>query len=247
VCGEKRKLNVKKREKNRKMRKVTLISIDGNIGSGKSYLLQKLRQDFPTACFIDEPLDTWTSLINKDGESLLSVFYKDKKRWGYTFQNCALLTRFQNIEECIRRNPDKEIFITERSIETDFETFTRMLHDTEEIDELEFSLYLRWYEFVKKTCTPISAMIFVDTDVDLCVERLHKRARKGEESVSKEYLSLLDTYNRKWVDSIKKQTDILLTDSDDVETVISFIKNVNNRSFSHSLFPISEKEEKEEN
>jgi deoxyguanosine kinase len=208
-------------------RKISLISIDGNIGSGKSYLLNNLKENFPEACFIDEPLDIWTSLVNKKGESLLSVFYEDKKRWGYTFQNCALLTRFLLIEEVIKNNPDKEIFITERSIETDFETFTKMLFDKGDIDDLEFTLYLRWYNFVKEQCTPISAIVFVNTDVNLSEKRLHERARKGEETVSKEYLSLLDTYNRKWMSSIKEKIPVFETDSGDFSSVISFIKNVN--------------------
>ena len=74
-----------------------LVSIEGNIGAGKSTLLRALREQQLDWCFIDEPLDTWTSLKNDEGVSLLELFYGDQRRWSYTFQNCALLSRFQNI------------------------------------------------------------------------------------------------------------------------------------------------------
>lgn len=81
--------------------KPILVSIEGNIGAGKSFLLSKIREEHPEWVFIDEPVEFWESLKNEASESLLQVFYKDQRRWSYTFQNCALLSRYQNIESCI--------------------------------------------------------------------------------------------------------------------------------------------------
>ena len=78
-----------------------LISIEGNIGAGKSTVLNVLKQKHPDWVFIDEPVDTWTALKNADGTNLLEHFYQDQVRWAYTFQNCALLSRFTNIENTI--------------------------------------------------------------------------------------------------------------------------------------------------
>ena len=78
-----------------------LVSIEGNIGAGKSTLLDKLRSENPNWIVINEPVGVWSSFRNDANENMLEVFYKDRKRWSYTFQNCALLTRFQNIESAI--------------------------------------------------------------------------------------------------------------------------------------------------
>lgn len=77
--------------------KPILISIEGDIGAGKSTLIQYLKERNPTWNFIDEPVGTWTSLKTDEGENLLELFYKDQKRYSYTFQNCALLSRAMNI------------------------------------------------------------------------------------------------------------------------------------------------------
>jgi deoxyadenosine/deoxycytidine kinase len=84
-----------------------LISIEGNIGSGKSTLLKRLREAEPSWTFVDEPVDSWLTIRNEKGESLLEVFYKDIKRWAYTFQNAAVLSRGQMIQAAIEEWKEK--------------------------------------------------------------------------------------------------------------------------------------------
>ena len=92
-----------------------IISLDGNIGAGKSTLLAEIRKQLPVYV-VDEPVGQWTALKNAEGTNLLELFYKDKKRWAYTFQNCAILTRLKNIQDAVENNPSEKVFITERSI-----------------------------------------------------------------------------------------------------------------------------------
>ena len=63
-----------------------IISIEGNIGSGKSFLLEKLKKQLSNrldVLFIDEPLSEW--LLIKDNNlgdikiSLKSIIYKGNK------------------------------------------------------------------------------------------------------------------------------------------------------------------------
>ena len=191
--------------------KPILISIDGLIGSGKSTLLNQLRENYPNWHFIDEPLDTWTALKNETGESLLEVFYKDKRRWSYTFQNCAVLSRYQNIRHSIEQwqrdcvhNPELEkhnVFITERSLETDFNVFAQMLRDEGAIDAMEWDLYKKWYRMLQDSCH-IDAIIYVNTSPEVSLERIGVRGRQGEGDISLDYLQNLHKYHLKWIDRI---------------------------------------------
>lgn len=191
--------------------KPILISIDGLIGSGKSTLLNQLRENYPNWHFIDEPLDTWTALKNEAGESLLEVFYKDKRRWSYTFQNCAVLSRYLNIRHAIEQwqrecvhNPELEkhnVFITERSLETDFNVFAQMLRDEGQIDAMEWDLYKKWYRMLQDTCQ-IDAIIYVNTSPEVSLERIGVRGRQGEGEIPLDYLQNLHKYHLKWIDRI---------------------------------------------
>ena len=55
----------------------TLISIQGNIGSGKSTLVQILKErggdifNGKRVCFLPEPVDQWVTIVGADGNYLL--------------------------------------------------------------------------------------------------------------------------------------------------------------------------------
>jgi deoxyadenosine/deoxycytidine kinase len=186
-----------------------LISIDGGVGSGKSTLLDQLRREYTDWHFIDEPLDTWTSLQNESGENLLEVFYKDKRRWSYTLQNCAVLSRYLNIRRAIEdwqrecaRNPAvalKNVFVTERCLETDFNVFAQMLRDDGCLDGIEWELYKQWYRMLQDT-TRVTGIVYVNTSPEVCASRITKRGRKGEEEIPLNYLQALDKYHKRWID-----------------------------------------------
>lgn len=219
-----------------------LISLEGNIGAGKSYLLGSLRQLHPEWVFIDEPVSFWQSLKNDNNESLLEVFYKDQSRWSYTFQNCALLSRFSNIETTVTDYSNKisqeniskgtngnnirkpVVFITERCLDTDHEVFAKMLHADGQLDSLEFDLYERWFALLMQTATPLSAIVYVDTMPNTCSDRIRMRNRDGEDSIPLAYLSSLDLFQRKWIDSTN--VPVIRTVSDDNQKVTDFVEHL---------------------
>ncbi len=186
------------------MSKPVLISIEGNIGSGKSTLFRSLKLYHPDWHFIEEPVDLWTSLKNERGESLLQLFYTDKRRWSYTFQNTALLTRATNLKKAIAAwetagRPDSNVFITERCILTDANVFAASLKAEGMLDELEMTLYHRWFDMVASEIVMPSGFLYVRADPDTCDERIHGRGREGEEGIPVSYLKDLDMAHEKWL------------------------------------------------
>jgi deoxyadenosine/deoxycytidine kinase len=133
-----------------KMPTPIIISIDGNIGAGKTTFLNDLKKKYPEWHFIDEPVDSWLKFKNEAGESLLEVYYKDRKRWSYTFQNCAFLTRVRGISKAIKdwkescilnpENAKHNIFITERCVDTDYNVFAKMLHEDDSLNLMEWNM-----------------------------------------------------------------------------------------------------------
>ncbi len=183
-----------------------LVSVEGNIGSGKSTLLRELRKRNPTWHFIDEPVESWMSMINRRGESLLELFYKDKRRWAFTFQQTAFLTRLLATKNAIAAwraagCPGSPVFIMERCVQTDAHVFAKMLAAEGDMDDLEFGLYARWFDaFVTADVSP-NAYILVDTPVTVCHERIARRARAGEggDAIPIEYLDRLDSAHFAWL------------------------------------------------
>jgi len=175
-----------------------IVSLDGNIGAGKSTLLEKIGTTFPHIKVVHEPVDTWTRLKNADGRNLLELFYEDKKRWAYTFQNAAILSRLKMLKEAMGEALPGQIIITERSVLTDRFVFAQMLKDKGEIDPLEWDLYEMWYNTFS-TDLPMAGIIYITTGVATSSERIRLRGRGGEEGIPEEYLQDLAKQHERWI------------------------------------------------
>ena len=120
-----------------------IVSIEGNIGTGKSTLI-KMMENFKTSkpiIFLQEPVDEWTKITDKEGEPILTKFYADSKKWAFSFQMMAYISRLAVLRKTIRENPDS-IILSERSLLTDKWVFAKMLHDDGIICDIDYKIYM---------------------------------------------------------------------------------------------------------
>lgn len=101
-----------------------IISIEGNIGVGKSTFISILKNKWPNCDIVSEPVELWKDLTNDDNKNILQMFYEDINRWSYTFQNLACITRMMKIEDKINESNSEYIFL-DRSLATDKHVFEK--------------------------------------------------------------------------------------------------------------------------
>ena len=211
-----------------------IISLDGNIGAGKSTLLAEIRNRLHDVHIVDEPVGQWTSLKNAEGKNLLELFYEDKKRWAYTFQNCAILTRLKNIQDAVENLDstvkEPQVIITERSVLTDKHVFAEMLYDSGDIDPLEWELYESWFNIFGKKY-PVKGIIYISTSANTSKDRIQIRNRQGEDKIGIDYLDALDTQHKKWIDStnipvLTLSTEIGVPVEKNIQEIVEFIKKL---------------------
>lgn len=178
--------------KNMIIPKKIIISIDGNIGSGKSTFLNLLKEKYGDVFyFAKEPVDEWLDI---NGENLLDKFYKDKERWSYTFQNYAYITRIKELSRGLRS--DKQIIITERSVNTDKNIFAKMLTEDNYMSKFELDLYNTWFHHFN---IEVIGQIYIRTNLNHCVERIAIRNRDEETTIETEYLTSLEKNHEEWL------------------------------------------------
>ena len=111
----------------------------------------------------------------------------------------AYISRLSQLKKCIEEAPEDSIIITERSLYTDKYVFAKMLYDNGYIEEIEYSIYLRWFdEFIENK---IDSIIYIKTDPTVCLERIGIRNRKGEQSIPLEYLNSCHEYHENWINT----------------------------------------------
>jgi deoxyadenosine/deoxycytidine kinase len=180
---------------------VKIISIDGNIGSGKSTLMGKLKDYFSNnknVVFLKEPVDEWETITDENGTTILEKFYGDSTKYGFSFQIMAYISRLDVIRNEIKKNPHA-IFISERSLFTDKLVFAKMLFDSGNIELVNYKIYLKWFDTFAEDF-PVSKVIYVNTGPEICHERIVKRSRTGESNIPLDYLQNCHKYHNNMLD-----------------------------------------------
>jgi len=177
-----------------------IISIEGNIGSGKSTLVNDLQKYFKNkgitndkVVFLQEPVDIWNTIRDNTG-TILEHFYKDQEKYSFPFQMMAYISRLSKLRETINKYPNA-IIITERSLYTDKYVFAKMLYDDNKIDEICYQIYLKWFnDFIGDL--PKHEFIYIKATPEKCMERIIKRNRTGE-TIALDYLKNCCDYHDK--------------------------------------------------
>lgn len=179
------------------------ISIEGNIGSGKSTIVNLLKEKFSNnseIIFLEEPIYEWNDITDLEGTTILTKFYEDQKSYSFAFQMMAYISRLNMIKNIIKENKYK-IIITERCLNTDRYVFAKMLYDFKNINEIEYNIYLKWFNsfldiYPENT---LNKIIYLKTSPEVCYFRVNKRNRTGENNISLEYLQNCHLYHENMI------------------------------------------------
>ena len=176
-----------------------VYSIEGNIGTGKSTFLEKLKQhykDDDSICFLGEPTQVWDTIKDKNGITILEKYYKNQERYAFSFQMMAFISRLTGLKEALK-NEKYSIIIMERSLFTDCNVFAKMLYDDKKIEDIEYTIYQKWYDdFIKDL--PSISFIYLRTEPIISFNRVKERNREGE-TIPLEYLENCHKYHDNWL------------------------------------------------
>ena len=171
-----------------------IVCIDGNIGAGKTTVLQEIeKKGYPVYYepFQDNP---W-----------LPLYYQDPKKYALNTQIWFLSERFRQY-----KNADfstRKIVFVERSQYTDRFVFVELIKQQGNMNDLEVDTYKHHFEIYKNPLPELT--IILDTPPTECKDRMTKRGRGMEEGVPLDYLQALGdvynkNYNRLGVKTVKK-------------------------------------------
>jgi deoxyadenosine/deoxycytidine kinase len=196
------------------------IYIEANVGAGKSTLLKKIqkyykRNDNDThsniAC-IQEPVEEWVNLKDKNNNNILNLYYNNKERWSYTFQMYAFMTRIQSIS---KEDYGNRLLFIERSIYTDKNCFALLCKENNQLNELEWNLYNKCFNWLNNSFNvKPDAYIYIKTNPKTCFDRIQKRNRRGESNVELQYVEELHKKHEEWIQKESKNTNVLVIDGE---------------------------------
>lgn len=208
--------------------KNAILVVEGNIGAGKSTFL-KLIKEYLNLEIIFEPHQRWQSVGGT--QNLLELFYTDTQRWAYTFQSYAFITRIMEQEAQVALHP-QAVHLSERSVFSDRYCFAKSAYENGFMTSLEWKLYQEWFSWlVDRSLTMPQGFIYLQTDPRVCYERIAKRARYEEITISLEYLNQLHDKHEQWLvhkqgvsDTIKEVPVLVLQCNDEFEATAKIMQ-----------------------
>lgn len=165
------------------------IAVAGNMGVGKSTLVQFLSHQFSAQPFY-EPVDT---------NPYFARFFKDMKKWAFHSQIYFLTHKFrihQQVEQC------GGLAVVDRTIYEDAEIFARGLYLAKKMTRNDFELYWSLYESMCRTLRPPDVLVFLNSSIKTLKERIAKRGRTAEKMVPDAHLRLLQRRYNAWIKRI---------------------------------------------
>jgi len=181
------------------------IAIAGNMGSGKSTLVDFLARTYDVAPFY-EP---------NDENPYLADFYKDMKRWAFQSQLYFLSNKFRLHQE-LDRQPG--VVALDRTIFEDAEVFATALHQMRKISKRDWQTYQGFYQAILDAIRPPDLMIYLRCSMRTLRQRIRLRGRKMEKDIPLAYLKRLERLYDGWIDNYD-MSEILILETDRLDYI----------------------------
>lgn len=156
------------------------ITIEGNIGAGKTTLAHMLSRYFNARLILEEFADN----------PFLPKFYENPQQFAFPLELFFMAERYKQLKELIQQ---KDLF---QNITISDYLFTKcLLFARVNLPEDEFRLYQRLFDIIHQQILQPDILIYLHAPVQKLQQNIKKRNRNYEQGIADGYLfSLQETY-----------------------------------------------------
>lgn len=156
------------------------ITIEGNIGAGKTTLAHLLSRHYNARLILEQFADN----------PFLPKFYENPKQYAFPLELFFMAERYKQLKELVHT---KDLF--QQFTISDY-LFTKcLLFAKVNLPEEEFRLYQKLFEIIHQQITQPDLLIYLHAPVNKLQANIRKRQRPYEQAIPDEYLfSIQETY-----------------------------------------------------
>ena len=195
------------------------IAIAGNIGAGKTSLTKQLSKSLKYKPYYEDVI----------ANPYLDDFYNHMERWSFNLQIYFLNSRFKQLFAIDKVN---ENVIQDRTIYEDAFIFAPNLNSMGLMTQRDYDNYLSLFDTMLNLVKPPDLLVYLQSSIPNLVNKIHKRGRDYEKTISIEYLSRLNERYEAWITNynsgnlLKVNVDDLdfVENKTDYETILELIK-----------------------
>ncbi len=160
--------------------KYNFVTIEGNIGAGKTTLAHMLSKYFNARLILEEFADN----------PFLPKFYKNPGQYAFPLELFFMAERYKQLKDLLQT---KDMF---QAVTISDYLFTKcLLFAKVTLADEEFRLYQKLFEIINPQILQPDILIYLHSPVSKLQENIKKRNREYEQSIPNDYLfSLQETY-----------------------------------------------------
>ena len=149
------------------------ICIEGNIGSGKTSLVDMLCKDI-----------NGRPLLEQFGDNpFLPLFYQNPERYAFTVELFFMTERFKQLQD-LNASPD----LFTNFIIADFSFIKTQLFARKNLQEEEYRLFQMLFSVLNNSFTKPDILVYLHRDVEFLLKNIQERERHYEQDIKPDYL-----------------------------------------------------------
>ena len=158
------------------------ITVEGNIGAGKTTLSHLLSKHFNARLILEEFAEN----------PFLPKFYESPQQYAFPLELFFMAERYKQMKDLLQT---KDMF---QNVTVSDYLFTKcLLFAKVNLPDEEFRLYQKLFDIINPQIVQPDILIYLHTPVNKLQENIKKRNRKYEQSIPNDYLfSLQETYTQ---------------------------------------------------
>jgi len=149
-----------------------LITIEGNIGAGKTTLSTLLAKQLDARLVLEEFSDN----------PFLPKFYADPERYGFPLELFFMAERFKQLNSLLEPDMFHQVTVS------DYLFIKCLLFAKVTLAEQEYQLYKRLFDIIHQQLIFPDILIYLQAPVDKLQSNIHKRNRSYEQQIPDDYL-----------------------------------------------------------
>ncbi|KAJ8923106.1 hypothetical protein NQ315_001659 [Exocentrus adspersus] len=204
------------------------VSIEGNIGAGKSTLINYFSK-MPGIETFAEPIEWWR---NVQGHNLLDLMYSDIHEWLKVFQSYVQFTRLR-VQTSKPKSATTTVQMFERSIQNNRFCFLEQAYRSGYLHGADYAVMDQWYRWIRANVDiSLDLIVYLRSTPDVVYERVKARGRPEETGLPLQYLRDLHDSHERWLmtdDERFNTIPVLVLDADKTleEIVEQYKRNEN--------------------
>ncbi len=174
---------------------LNFVTIEGNIGAGKTSLAQRISEDYKAKLVLERFADN----------PFLPKFYADQARYAFPLEMSFMADRYQQFTE-----DTSQFDLFKKFMVSDYDVYKSLIFAKITLQPDEYRLYRKVFDLMYREVRKPNLYVYLYQTTDRLLENIRKRGRTSEQQIEADYLERINKGYFDFIKSYPEQKTLIL-------------------------------------